>query len=164
MLEMRWPSLCGMLVDVSKREIKWTDDSARQHPVQDRMDLARDHRLGHPRLRPYRHADPDFERPAIPPSDRRGFHRDGVVRPPDHHVCLQTPRTVGLVRLVVLPGVLDGAPRGRIAARNRARPPGCVHRSLACGSATPRARVLPAKGSTGAHDLVKVPIAAYFRE
>src|SRR5215212_6500884 len=65
---------------------------------------------------------------------------------------------------MVLPGLLDSAPRRRIAARQRARPPDRVHRTIACGPAPPRARILPAKGSTGAHDLVKVPTAAYFRE
>jgi hypothetical protein len=58
----------------------------------------------------------------------------------------------------------DSTPRRRIAARQRARPPDRVHRTLACGPAPPRARILPTKGSTGAHDLVKVPTAAYFRE
>ncbi len=67
--------------------------------------------------------------------------------------------------LMVLPSLLDSAPRRRIAARQRARPPDRVHRTLACGVAPPGARVLPAKRSTGAHDLVvKVPTAAYFRE
>src|SRR5215217_9057391 len=65
---------------------------------------------------------------------------------------------------MVLPGVLDGAPSRRIAARQRARPPGRLHRTLASGPAPAGARVLPAKGNTGAHDLVKVSTAAYFRE
>src|SRR5215208_2447131 len=65
---------------------------------------------------------------------------------------------------MVLPALLDGAPRRRIAARKRSRPPGRVHRTLACGPASARARVLPAKGNTGIHDPVKVPTAAYFRE
>src|SRR5918993_3846673 len=128
------------------------------------MDLARDHRLSHPRLRPHRHSSARFRWPAIHASDRRGLDRDGTVRPSDHHDRLQTPRTVGLVRLMVLPGVLDGAPRRRIAARQRSRPPGCVHRTLASGPAPAGARILPAKGNTGAHDLVKGPTAAYFRE
>src|SRR5215216_4453370 len=63
---------------------------------------------------------------------------------------------------MVLPSLLDGAPHRRIATRERSRPPDSVHRTLASGSATARARILPAKGDTGA--LVKVPTAAYFRE
>jgi hypothetical protein len=55
---------------------------------------------------------------------------------------------VGLVRLVVLPALLDGAPRGRAAARQRSSPSGRVHHTLACGPAPARARVLRAKGST----------------
>jgi hypothetical protein len=58
---------------------------------------------------------------------------------------------------MVLPAVLDGAPRGRIAAWKRSRPPGGVHHTLACGSALANTRVLRAKGSTGTHDLLKVP-------
>src|SRR5215204_6497949 len=127
------------------------------------MDLARDHRPRYPPLWPHHH-DARFGWPAIPASDRRGLDRDGHVRPPDHHDCLQTPRTLGLVRLMVLPGVLDGAPRRRIAARQRSRPPVRVHRTVACGSAPARARILPAKGSTGIHDPVKVPTAANFGE
>src|ERR671910_1434888 len=66
---------------------------------------------------------------------------------------------------MVLSGLLDSTPRRRIATRQRARPPDRVHRTLACGPAPPRARILPAKGSTGAHDHVKVPTAvAYFGE
>src|SRR5215208_7849994 len=102
------------------------------------MDLARTHRLSHPRLRPYNRVDARFEWPAVPASDRRGLDRDGVIRPLDHHDRLQTPRTVGLVRLMVLPGVLDGPPGRRIAARKRSRPPGSVHRSVASGPAAPR--------------------------
>src|SRR5215212_1495931 len=115
------------------------------------MDLARDHRLSHPRLWPHHHGGARFGWPAVPASDRRGLHRDGVIRPPDHHV-----------RLMVLPGVLDGAPRGRIASRQRARPPGRVHRALACGPAAPSARVLPAEWSTDILVLVKFPTAANF--
>src|SRR5215216_165358 len=63
---------------------------------------------------------------------------------------------------MVLPSLLDGAPHRRIATRERSRPPDSVHRTLASGSATARARILHAKGDTGA--LVKVPTAAYFRE
>src|SRR5829696_3884420 len=63
---------------------------------------------------------------------------------------------------MVLPTLLDGAPCGRIASRQRARPPGCVHRTLACGSALANTRVLPAEGSTSAHYLVKGPTASYF--
>src|SRR5215211_517964 len=74
------------------------------------MDLARDHRLSHPRLRPYNRVDARFEWPAVPASDRRGLDRDGVIRPLDHHDRLQTPRTLGLVRFMVLPPLLDGAP------------------------------------------------------
>src|SRR5688572_28612643 len=103
------------------------------------MDLARDHRLSYPRLRPYNRIDARFGWSAVPVSDRRGLHRDGVVRPLDHRDRLQTPRTVGLVRLMVLPGVLDGPPPRRIAARKRARPPGRVYRTVACGSAPARA-------------------------
>jgi hypothetical protein len=40
--------------DTWKRWV-WFDDSARQRPVQDRMDLARDHRRRHPRLWPHRY-------------------------------------------------------------------------------------------------------------
>src|ERR671911_472831 len=65
---------------------------------------------------------------------------------------------------MVLPGVLDGAPRRRIAAWQRSRPPGRVYRSVACGSAPAGARILPAKGSTSIHDPVKVPTAANFGE
>src|SRR5215218_8935043 len=120
------------------------------------MDLARDHRLSHPRLRPHNRVDAHFFGwPAIPASDRRGLDRDGVVWAPDHLDRLQTPRTVGLVRLMVLPGVLDGAPRRRIAARQRSRPPGRVHRSVACGPAPSRARVLRTKGGKGTNDLLK---------
>src|SRR5215204_1955387 len=123
------------------------------------MDLACAYRLSHPRLRPHNRVDARFGWLAVPQSDRRGLQRDGLVRSTDPHDSVQTPRTVGLVRLVVLPGVLDGAPRGRIATRKRARPPGSVHRSLACGSAPARARVLPAKGSPDAHNLMKIPTA-----
>src|SRR5829696_4499598 len=128
------------------------------------MDLACAYRLSHPRLRPHNRVDARFGWLAVPASDRRCLDRDGLVRSADHHDSVQTPRTVGLVRLVVLPGVLDCAPRGRIAARKRARPPGSVHRSLACGSAPARARVLPAEGGTGNHDLLKIPFAANFLE
>src|SRR5215203_6293185 len=128
------------------------------------MDLAGDHRPRHPPLRPHNRVDARFGWPAIPASDRRGIDRDGVVRPPDHHDRLQTPRTVGLVRLMVLPALLDGAPRRRIATRKRSRPPGRVHHTLACGSALAHTRVLRAKGSTGTHDLLKVPTAANFVE
>src|ERR687897_3715837 len=106
------------------------------------MDLARDHRLTLPRLPPHRHSSARFRWPAIHASDRRGLDRDGTVLPSDHHDRLQTPRTVGLVRLMVLPGVLDGAPRRRIAAWQRSRPPGRVYRTVACGSAPARARIL----------------------
>jgi hypothetical protein len=41
---------------------------------------------------------------------------------------------------------------------------GRVHRTVARGPAPARARVLPAKGSAVAHDLLKIPTAAYFRE
>src|SRR5215204_5925376 len=118
------------------------------------MDLARDHRPRYPPLWPHHH-DARFGWPAIPASDRRGIDRDGVVRPPDHHDRLQTPRTVGLVRLMVLPGVLDGAPRRRIAARKRSRPPDRVHLTVACWPAPAGSRVLRAKGHTDAHDLMK---------
>src|SRR5918994_2199811 len=128
------------------------------------MDLARTHRLGHPPLRPHNRVDARFGGPALPASDRRGLDRDVVIRPPDHDDRLQTPRTVGLVRLMVLPALLDGAPRRRIATRKRSCPPGRVHHTLACGSALAHTRVLPAKGSTGTHDLLKVPIAANFVE
>src|ERR671913_1010232 len=121
------------------------------------MDLAHDHGLSHPPLRPHKRVDARFEWPAVPASDRCGLDRDGVVRPPDHLDRLQTPRTLGLVRLMVLPAVLDGAPRRRIAARKRSRPPGRVHHTLACGPAPAHTRVLPAKGNTGTHDLLKVP-------
>src|SRR5215204_2457586 len=47
---------------------------------------------------------------------------------------------------MVLPSLLDSAPRRRIATRQRARPPDRVHRILARGPAPPRARILPAKG------------------
>src|SRR5215208_424386 len=99
------------------------------------MVLARDHRLSDSRLWPYRHSSARSERPAIPASDRRGFDRDGVVWAPDHLDRLQTPRTVGMVRLMVLPPLLDGAPPRRIAARKRSRPSGRVHHTLACGPA-----------------------------
>src|SRR5829696_884665 len=99
------------------------------------MDLARDHRLSHPPLRPHNRVDACFGWPAVPASDRRGLDRDGVVRPPDHHDRLPTPRTLGLVRLMVLPPLLDSAPSRRIAARKRSRPPGCVHLTVAFGSA-----------------------------
>src|SRR5919112_6184322 len=128
------------------------------------MDLAGDHRRRHPRLRPHERVDACFGWPAVPASDRRGLHRDGVVRAPDHHYCLQTPRTVGLVRLMVLPAVLDVAPSRRIATRKRSHPPGGVHRSVACGSAPVRARVLRAKGGTGTDDLLTYPTAANFLE
>jgi hypothetical protein len=121
------------------------------------MDLARHHRRSHPRLRPYNRLDACFEWPPVPASDRRGLHRDGAIRPLDHRDRLQTPRTVGLVRLMVLPTLLDVAPRRRVAARKRSRPPGRVHRTLARGPAPARARILPAKGNTGTHDLVKFP-------
>src|SRR5215217_6139024 len=68
---------------------------------------------------------------------------------------------------MVLPAVLDVAPSRRIAARQRARPPGRVHHTLACGSALANTRVLRARGSTGTHDLLKipkVPTAANFLE
>src|SRR5215208_6238906 len=65
---------------------------------------------------------------------------------------------------MVLPALLDGAPGRRIATRKRSCPPGRVHHTLACGSALAHTRVLPAKGSTGTHDLLKVPIAANFVE
>src|SRR5215212_2201414 len=71
---------------------------------------------------------------------------------------------MGLVRLMVLPHFLDRAPPRRIAARQRSHPPGRVHHTLACGPAPARTRVLPAKGSTGTHDLLKVPTAANFLE
>src|SRR5215211_6714017 len=128
------------------------------------MDLARDHRCRYPRVWSHRHRGAGFEWPVIPASDRRGLDRDGLVRPPDHHDRLQTPRTLGLVRLMVLPTLLDGAPRRGVAARKRSRPPGRVHRHLACGPAAPRARILPSKGSTGTHDLLKVATAANFLE
>src|SRR5918993_2206433 len=129
------------------------------------MDFARDHRLSHPPLRPHNRVDARFGWAPVPASDRRGLDRDGVIRSPDHHDCLQTPRTLGLVRhLMVLPAVLDVAPRRRIAARKRSRPPGRVHRSVACGSAPAGARVLPAKGGTRPHDLLKFPSAATFLE
>src|SRR5918994_1817464 len=128
------------------------------------MDLAHDHRLSHPPLRPHKRVDARFEWPAVPASDRCGLDRDGVVWAPDHLDRLQTPRTLGLVRLVVLPAVLDGAPRRRIAARQRSRPPGRVHRSVACWSAPVRARVLRTKGGTGTNDLVKFPSAANFSD
>src|SRR5215210_2740698 len=126
------------------------------------MDLARHHRLSHPRLRPYNRLDARFEWPPVPASDRRGLHRDGVLRLPDHHDRLQTPRTVGLVRLMVLPTLLDVAPRRRVAARERSRPPGRVHRTLACGPTPASARILPTKGNPGTHDLVRFPTAANF--
>jgi hypothetical protein len=128
------------------------------------MDLTRDHRLSHPCLRPHSRVDAHFGWPAVPVNDRRGVHRDGVIWAPDHVDRLQTPRTVGLVFLMVLPGVLDRTPRRRIAARKGSRPPGRVHRSVACESAPARARILPAKGSTAIHDPVKVPTAATFLE
>src|SRR5215203_6500569 len=65
---------------------------------------------------------------------------------------------------MVLPALLDSAPRRRIATRKRSRPPGRVHHTLACGSALAHTRVLRAKGSTGTHDLLKVPTAANFYE
>src|SRR5215208_6944748 len=99
------------------------------------MDLARDHRLSHPRLRSHNRVDARFGWPAVPASDRRGFDRDGVVWAPDHLDRLQTLRTVGMVRLMVLPPLLDGAPPRRIAARKRSRPSGRVHHTLACGPA-----------------------------
>src|SRR5918993_2075963 len=119
------------------------------------MDLAHDHGLSHPPLRPHKRVDARFEWPAVPASDRCGLDRDGVVWAPDHLDRLQTPRTLGLVRLMVLPAVLDVAPSRRIAARQRSRPPGRVHRSVACWSAPVRARVLRTKGGTGTNDLVK---------
>src|SRR5918995_321965 len=128
------------------------------------MDLARDHRLSHPPLRPHNRVDACFGWPAVPASDRRGLDRDGVIWAPDHLDRLQTPRTLGLVRLMVLPAVLDVAPSRRIAARQRSRPPGRVHRSVACWSAPVRARVLRTKGGTGTNDLVKFPSAANFSE
>src|SRR5215208_2601709 len=72
-----------------------------------------------------------------------------------------------MVCLMVLPAVLDGAPRRRIAARQGSRPPDRVHSTRASGPAAPGSRVLPAKGSTGTHDLLnvpKVPTAANFGE
>src|SRR5215204_49315 len=69
-----------------------------------------------------------------------------------------------MVCLMVLPAVLDGAPRRGLAARKRSRPPGCVHHTLACGPAAARTRVLRAKGSTRTHDLLKVTTAANFLE
>src|SRR5215203_2607713 len=128
------------------------------------MDLASAHRLCHPRLRPHNRVDARFGWPAVPASDRRGLDRDGVIWAPDYHDRLQTPRTLGLVRVMVLPSVLDGAPRRRIAAWKRSRPPGRVHLTVACGPAPARARVLPAKGGTGTHDLLKFPTAANFLE
>src|SRR5215207_9676422 len=119
------------------------------------MDLACAYRLSHPRLRPHNRVDARFGWPAVPQSDRRGLHRDGLVRSADHHDCLQTPRTLGLVRLVVLPALLDGAPLRRVAARKRSHPPGRAHRTLPCGPAASRTRVLPAKESTATHDLLK---------
>src|SRR5918994_5543008 len=128
------------------------------------MDLARGHRPRHPPLRPHKRVDARFGWPAVPAGDRRGLDRDGLIRPSDHLDRLQTPRTVGLVCLMVLPAVLDVAPRRRIATRKRSHPPGRVHRSVACWSTPARARVLWAKGSTGTHDLVKFPSAANFGE
>src|SRR5215207_4013539 len=128
------------------------------------MDLASAHRLSLPPLRSHKRVDARFGWPAVPASDGRGVDRNGVIWAPDYHDRLQTPRTLGLVRLMVLPSVLDGAPRRRIAAWKRSRPPGRVHRSVACGPAPARARVLPAKGGTGTHDLLKFPTAANLGE
>src|SRR5215203_101749 len=58
---------------------------------------------------------------------------------------------------MVLPTLLDSAPRWRVATWQRARPPDSVYRTLAFGPAAPRTRVFPAKGNTGTHDLLKVP-------
>src|SRR5215208_7924778 len=118
------------------------------------MDLAHDHRLSHPPLRPHNRVDAHFGWPAVPASDRCCLDRDGVVWAPDHLDRLQTPRTLGVVRLMVLPGILDGAPSRRIAARQRSRPPDRVHFTLASGPAAPRARILPAKWTTGTHNLM----------
>src|SRR5215216_7029714 len=128
------------------------------------MDLARDRRPRHPRLRPHNRVDARFRWSAIHASDRRGLDRDGLIRPSDHHDRLQTPRMLGLVRLMVLPSVLDVAPSRRIATRKRSHPPGRVHRSVACWSAPARARVLRAKGGTGTHYLLKFLTAANFLE
>src|ERR671921_14777 len=128
------------------------------------MDLAGHHRPRHPPLRPHKRVDARFGWPAVPAGDRRGLDRDGLIRPSDHLDRLQTPRTVGLVCLMVLPAVLDVAPRRRIATRKRSHPPGCVHRSVACGSAPAGARVLRAKGGTGTDDLLTYPTAANFLE
>jgi hypothetical protein len=81
------------------------------------MDLAGDHRLSHPPLRPHNRVDARFGWLTVPASDRRGLDRDGVIRSPNHHNRLKTPPTLGLVRLMVLPALLDVAPRRRIAAR-----------------------------------------------
>jgi hypothetical protein len=72
-------------------------------------------------------------------------------------------RAIG-VASIGLPGLLDNTLRRRIAARQRARPPDRVHLTLACGPAAPRARILPAKGSTDAQDLVRFSTAAHLRE
>src|SRR5215208_2414421 len=132
------------------------------------MDLASSHRLSLPPLRSHKRVDARFGWPAVLASDGRGLDRDGVVWAPDHHDRLQTPRTLGLVRLMVLPCVLDGAPGRRIAAWKSSRPPGRVHHTLACGPAAARTRVLRAKGSTGTHDdllkVPRVPTAANFLE
>src|SRR5215211_7294644 len=124
------------------------------------MDLAHDHRPRHPHLWPHHHGGARFEWPAVPASDRRGIDRDGVVWAADHHYRLQTPRTLGMVRLMVLPPLLDGTPPRPIATRQGSRPPDRVTRTLACGPAAPGSRVLRPKGSKGAYDLVKVPTAA----
>ena len=86
-----------------------------------------------------------------------GAHRsyEGVVQWSRGGIRHQAPEAAGLRE-----GDL-GPAKGE--ARKRSRPPDRVHRTLACGPAPARARVLPAKGNTGAHDLVKVPTAVYFR-
>src|SRR5215204_227801 len=63
---------------------------------------------------------------------------------------------------MVLPALLDGASRRRIAAKKRSRPPGRVHRSVGCGLAPAGTRVLRAKEGTGPHAFLMFPTAANF--
>jgi hypothetical protein len=161
--EMHWTSLCGMLGDVSKGSLSG--------PMTQRDSVL--FKSGWISLAIIGLAILVFglivtvvPTPSDPihASDRCGINRDGVVRAPDYLDRLQTPRTLGLVRLMVLPPHLDSAPRRRIAAWQRSRPPARVHRSVASGSAPAGSRILPARGSTGIHDPVKVPITADFVE